>query len=192
MNTSEPKPAQAGPTKAKAKPKIPRQPMPEQDPRRRRTNFEEVPRGYTEETAMLEASRCIQCKKPGCVAGCPVNINIPAFIKKIAEGKFVDALIKLKEQTALPAVCGLEFALQAAAMHGALRDGRAPRGYVAVLRDVAWNVERLDDPALGELRAGARLVGEESGGVIYDLELTAETGATLLRGRAVIAWPKPA
>ena len=106
MNTSEPKPAQAGPTKAKAKPKIPRQPMPEQDPRRRRTNFEEVPRGYTEETAMLEASRCIQCKKPGCVAGCPVNINIPAFIKKIAEGKFVDALIKLKEQTALPAVCG--------------------------------------------------------------------------------------
>ena len=106
MNTSEPKPAQAGPTKAKAKPKIPRQPMPEQDPRRRRTNFEEVPRGYTEETAMLEASRCIQCKKPGCVAGCPVNINIPAFIKKIAEGRFVDALIKLREQTALPAVCG--------------------------------------------------------------------------------------
>ena len=106
MNTSEPKPAQAGPSKAKAKPKIPRQPMPEQDPRRRRTNFEEVPRGYTEETAMLEASRCIQCKKPGCVAGCPVNINIPAFIKKIAEGRFVDALIKLKEQTALPAVCG--------------------------------------------------------------------------------------
>ena len=106
MNTSEPKPAQAGPTKAKAKPKIPRQPMPEQDPRRRRTNFEEVPRGYTEEIAMLEAARCIQCKKPGCVAGCPVNINIPAFIKKIAEGKFVDALLKLKEQTALPAVCG--------------------------------------------------------------------------------------
>lgn len=93
---------------------------------------------------------------------------------------------------ALPAVCGLEFALQAAAMHGALRDGRAPRGYVAVLRDVAWNVERLDDPALGELRAGARLVGEESGGVIYDLELKAENGATLLQGRAVIAWPKPA
>ena len=106
MNTNEPKPAQAGPSKAKAKPKIPRQPMPEQDPRRRRTNFEEVPRGYTEEIAMLEAARCIQCKKPGCVAGCPVNINIPAFIKKIAEGKFVDALLKLKEQTALPAVCG--------------------------------------------------------------------------------------
>ena len=106
MNTSEPKPAPAGSSKAQAKPKIPRQPMPEQDPRRRRTNFEEVPRGYTEETAMLEAARCIQCKKPGCVQGCPVNINIPAFIKLIAEGRFIDALIKLKEQTALPAVCG--------------------------------------------------------------------------------------
>lgn len=86
--------------------KVPRQPMPEQDPRRRRYNFEEVPRGYSAETAILEATRCIQCKKPGCVAGCPVNIHIPAFIKLIAEGRFVDALLKLKEQTALPAVCG--------------------------------------------------------------------------------------
>jgi glutamate synthase (NADPH) small chain len=90
----------------KGRVKIPRQPMPEQDPRRRRYNFEEVPRGYGEEAAMLEASRCIQCKKPGCVEGCPVNINIPAFIKLIAEGRFIDALLKLKEQTALPAVCG--------------------------------------------------------------------------------------
>ena len=86
--------------------KLPRQPMPEQDPRRRRYNFEEVPRGYSEETAKLEASRCLQCKKPGCVAGCPVNINIPGFIGLIAQGHFVEALDKLKEQNALPAVCG--------------------------------------------------------------------------------------
>ena len=70
MNTSSdpaaPAPDPTQPAKVK-KAKIPRQPMPEQDPRRRRTNFEEVPRGYGEETAMLEASRCIQCKKPGCV-----------------------------------------------------------------------------------------------------------------------------
>ena len=109
MNTSSdpaaPAPDPAQPAKAK-KAKIPRQPMPEQDPRRRRTNFEEVPRGYSEETAMLEASRCIQCKKPGCVEGCPVNINIPAFIRQIAAGNFINALLKLKEQTALPAVCG--------------------------------------------------------------------------------------
>ncbi len=105
---SEPMPGktEASTGKSRGKLKIPRQPMPEQDPRRRRYNFEEVPRGYNEETAILEATRCIQCKKPGCVEGCPVNISIPAFIKEIAEGRFIDALIKLKEQTALPAVCG--------------------------------------------------------------------------------------
>ncbi|UPY37586.1 hypothetical protein [Sediminicoccus sp. KRV36] len=93
----------------------------------------------------------------------------------------------------LPAVCGIEIALQAAAVHGAMRGGgAAQRGYVAVLRDLAWSVERLDDPELGELRATARLVSEESGGVIYDLELNAEDGRMLLQGRAVIAWPKQA
>lgn len=86
--------------------RIPRQPMPEQDPRRRRANFEEVPKGYSEETAMAEASRCLDCKKPGCVSGCPVNVNIPAFVRLIKTGSFVDALVKLKEQNALPAVCG--------------------------------------------------------------------------------------
>ncbi|HDQ39525.1 MAG TPA: NADPH-dependent glutamate synthase [Desulfonatronum sp.] len=94
------------PAKRPKRPAIPRQPMPEQDPRRRRFNFEEVPLGYSEETARLEASRCLQCKKPGCVAGCPVNINIPAFVALIAKGHFVEALEKLKEQNALPAVCG--------------------------------------------------------------------------------------
>ena len=98
--------AEQTPSPKKGRAKVPRQPMPEQDPRRRRTNFEEVPRGYSEETAMLEASRCIQCKKPGCVDGCPVSIHIPSFIKEIASGNFVGALVKLKEHTALPAVCG--------------------------------------------------------------------------------------
>ncbi len=93
----------------------------------------------------------------------------------------------------LPAVCGTEIALQAAAVHGALLGGgSARRGYVAVLRDVTWSVERLDDLGLGELRASARLVSEESGGVIYDVELNAEDGRKLLSGRAIIAWPKPA
>ena len=98
----------------------------------------------------------------------------------------------LRREGTLPAICGMEFLLQAAALHGALRGGGAPRGYVAVLRDVAWMVNDLNDAALGELRAGARLVSEESGGVIYDLELHAEDGRALLRGRAVIAWPKAA
>lgn len=93
----------------------------------------------------------------------------------------------------LPAICGMEIALQTAAVHGALRGGGSARsGVVAVLRDVVWSVARLDDAGLGELRALARLVSEESGGVIYDLELNAEDGRDLVRGRAVIAWPNAA
>jgi glutamate synthase (NADPH/NADH) small chain len=91
---------------AKKKEKIPRQPMPEQAPEDRARNFEEVPYGYTEETAMLEASRCLKCKKPKCIAGCPVNVDIPGFIALVQEGKFIEAAWKVKEQNALPAVCG--------------------------------------------------------------------------------------
>jgi glutamate synthase (NADPH/NADH) small chain len=92
--------------KKEKKEKIPRQAMPEQDPKKRVTNFDEVPYGYTAETAMTEAKRCIQCKKPACVGGCPVDVKIPEFIKLIAEGKFLEAAWKLKETNALPAVCG--------------------------------------------------------------------------------------
>lgn len=94
------------PKDMKARMKIPRQPMGEQDPKERAKNFYEVPYGYTEEQARLEALRCIQCKKPLCVAGCPVNIDIPWFIQLIAEGKFLEAAKKLKETNGLPAVCG--------------------------------------------------------------------------------------
>ncbi len=80
--------------------------MPEQDPRRRRHNFDEVPYGYDEETAVQEAQRCLKCKKPNCVKGCPVNINIPKFILLIEEGKFIEAAWSLKEQNTLPAVTG--------------------------------------------------------------------------------------
>ncbi len=69
-------------------------------------DFGEVPLGYTPEQAMEEAKRCIQCKKPLCVAGCPVEIDIPAFIKLVAEGKFDEAAKKIKENNALPAICG--------------------------------------------------------------------------------------
>ncbi len=89
-----------------AKEKIPRQSMPEQAPEDRAKNFEEVPYGYSEQTAMLEATRCLECKKPRCVEGCPVNINIPAFIALVKQGKFIEAAWKIKEQNALPAVCG--------------------------------------------------------------------------------------
>jgi len=92
--------------KKEKKEKVPRQKMPEQDPQKRIHNFEEVPYGYSEETAITEAKRCIQCKKPGCVGGCPVDVKIPEFILDIAEGRFIDAALKLKETNGLPAVCG--------------------------------------------------------------------------------------
>ena len=90
----------------KKKEKVPRQKMPEQEPKVRARNFEEVPLGYSPETAQLEASRCLQCKKPSCVEGCPVQIDIPAFIKEINKGDFSGAIMKLWEKTSLPAVCG--------------------------------------------------------------------------------------
>ena len=80
--------------------------MPEQASEDRARNFDEVPYGYTEKLAMLEASRCLKCKKPQCVTGCPVNIDIPGFIALVQEGKFIEAALKVKEQNALPAVCG--------------------------------------------------------------------------------------
>ena len=92
--------------KKKPKEKIPRHAMPEQPPEDRARNFDEVPYGYTEELAIAEASRCIQCKKPKCIGGCPVGVNIPAFLGLIRDGLFAEAARRLKQDTALPAVCG--------------------------------------------------------------------------------------
>ena len=94
------------PTEKKKKTQIPRTPMPEQEPKVRAKNFSEVPFGYNPELAKLEASRCLQCKKPACVAGCPVSIDIPAFIWLILQEDFRGAARKLKEMNSLPAVCG--------------------------------------------------------------------------------------
>ena len=83
-----------------------RVPISEQDPKVRATNFEEVCLGYTEEEAVAEASRCLNCKKPMCVGGCPVSINIPAFIEQVKERNFEKAYEIISESSALPAVCG--------------------------------------------------------------------------------------
>lgn len=80
--------------------------MPEQPPLVRNKNFDEVALGYTPEMAVAEANRCLNCKNPICVSGCPVNVQIPDFIKKIAEGDFEGAYLKISETSALPAVCG--------------------------------------------------------------------------------------
>ena len=83
-----------------------RVPVREQDPKVRATNFEEVCLGYNEEEAVAEAERCLNCKKPMCVSGCPVNINIPAFIEQVKNRDFEKAAQIIAESSSLPAVCG--------------------------------------------------------------------------------------
>ena len=87
----------------KAKTKIP---MREQDPAARIYNFEEVPLGYTEDEAIAEAQRCIQCKNKPCIPGCPVGIDIPEFMKLVGDGELENALRLIKEKNFLPAICG--------------------------------------------------------------------------------------
>ena len=81
-------------------------PMPEQDPNVRNKNFEEVALGYTKETALDEAQRCLHCKNSPCVTGCPVNVHIPDFIAKVTAGDFEGAYEEIKLTNSLPAVCG--------------------------------------------------------------------------------------
>jgi len=92
--------------KTSKKEKIPRQPMPEQAPDVRNRNFEEVPLGYSRETALKEAQRCLQCKKPACVTGCPVQVDIPGFVKQIAQGDVEGAIQTIWGKNSLPAICG--------------------------------------------------------------------------------------
>ena len=80
--------------------------MPEQDPNVRNKNFEEVSLGYTKEQAMEEATRCLNCKKPFCMDGCPVGVPIPEFIHHVAEGEFEEAYQTITRENALPAICG--------------------------------------------------------------------------------------
>jgi len=93
-------------SKGAKKPILKMVPMPEQPPEVRRRNFKEVPLGYSREQAMAEASRCLQCKSRPCVSGCPVGIDIPGFVKAIADGDFRTAIRIVKHDNTLPAVCG--------------------------------------------------------------------------------------
>lgn len=86
--------------------KEPRHDMPVQDAKVRVTNFNEVALGYSAETAIAEAQRCLHCAKPRCVEGCPVHVDIPDFIAALAEGDFAESAKRLKTHTSLPAICG--------------------------------------------------------------------------------------
>ena len=83
-----------------------RVPVREQEPKVRATNFDEVCLGYNKDEAVEEAQRCLGCKNAKCITGCPVNINIPAFIAQVKEGNFEEAYKIIGESSALPAVCG--------------------------------------------------------------------------------------
>ena len=86
--------------------RLDKNPMPSQEPDVRNKNFNEVALGYTEEQALDEAARCLECKNMPCVSGCPVNIHIPAFIAKVREGDFEGAYEIISMSSSLPAVCG--------------------------------------------------------------------------------------
>ncbi len=94
------------PLTPKERMKIPRQAMPEQLPENRAHNFEEVALGFDAVTAMREAARCLECRQPKCIAGCPVEIDIPKFIALVAAGDFRNAARTLKDANSLPAICG--------------------------------------------------------------------------------------
>lgn len=98
--------ASAAPLKPKERMAIPAQEMPSQPPLQRIRNFEEVALGYTADQARVESARCLQCKTAPCVAGCPVRIRIPEFIKAAADGDFGKAVGIIRESSVLPAVCG--------------------------------------------------------------------------------------
>ena len=83
-----------------------KQPMPEQEANVRNQNFEEVSSGYTEDMAIREAMRCVNCRKGTCMTGCPVNVRIPDFIAKVAIGEFEEAYQIISETSSLPAICG--------------------------------------------------------------------------------------
>jgi len=96
----------AEPLKMKDRLAIPAQPMPELEPHYRARSMEEVACGYSEAQAIAEANRCLNCKKAFCVEGCPVHIDIPAFISRVAAGDFQGGIDKIKEMSLLPAICG--------------------------------------------------------------------------------------
>jgi glutamate synthase (NADPH/NADH) small chain len=96
----------AGKLTPKERMAIPKQKMPEQDPHKRRNNFDEVNFGFNKDLAILEAQRCLQCKTPTCIDGCPVDIKIDDFIQLIVDEDFLAAARKIKEDNILPAICG--------------------------------------------------------------------------------------
>lgn len=147
------------------KEELKREPMPKQDPKERIKNFEEVALGYSEEQAIREAKRCLQCSKPLCIEGCPVDINIPEFIRLIVEKKFVEAARKIKEDDALPRitgrVCPQETQCEAKCVLGKkfepIAIGRLERfvsDYEANYSKESWQVKKINNKKVAVVGSG--------------------------------------
>ncbi len=170
MTASRETPTRKKPTKA------PRQPLPRRDPGTRARDFEEVALGFALDAALSEARRCLQCKRPSCVPGCPVEIDIPGFINALAEERFEEAVRVLKEKNALPAICGRvcpqETQCEAACVLG--RKGE-PVAIGALERFVAdWEIGHLPlpPPHVPEPRAPkVAVIGSGPGGLTAAADL---------------------
>ena len=125
--------------------------MPHQDPKVRAHNFKEVALGYTKEQAIDEAKRCMDCNNPQCVAGCPVNIQIPAFLMEVAKGEFEKAYEIISKSSSLPAVCGRVCPQESQC------EGRCMRGKMPVIEDGKPKVDSKGNKCLGDAVGIGRL-----------------------------------
>jgi len=158
-------------TRAKILAGAPRQKKPEQDPKLRVRNFQEVSYGYDSELAVAEASRCLQCKKPTCVDGCPVGVDIPGFVKLVAAGDFAGAARRIREKNALPAICGRVCPQDDQCEKECLLGNKSEPLAVGALERFAADFERETDQVTLPLRAdktGCRIavVGSGPAGLI--------------------------
>lgn len=153
-----------------------RQPMRERPAEERVRNFEEVPLGYSPDEAFAEARRCLQCKVPHCIEGCPVKVKIPEFIALIAEGKLTEAARKIKETNAFPAICGRVCPQESQCeLHCVLGRREEPVAIGRLERFAAdWELERGEvepPPAPAPTGASVAVVGSGPGGLACAADL---------------------
>jgi glutamate synthase (NADPH/NADH) small chain len=180
--------------------------MPKQTPEERKRNFKEVAYGYTSEMAKEEAERCLQCKNPRCMNGCPVSVDIPEFIQLIKDGKFIEAALKIKETNALPAVCGRVCPQENQCQKFCIVGIRGSPIEVGRLERFAadWELNHSGDPAIADEAKGSKVavIGagpagltvaaeiQKEGHEVHMFESLHEAGGVLMYGIPQFRLPK--